>query len=64
MMVLQPFTSQHMKIEIMINFSRGLDHNYKTFKTVMLVKTQYPTFNQFFNSLGGFHMREKEEEVP
>ena len=53
-----------MKIEKMINFPRGLGHNYKTFKTVMLVKTPYPNFNQFVNALGGFHMREEDEEVP
>ena len=52
----------------MINFSRGLGHNYKTFRTVMLVKKPYPTFNQFVNALRGFNMREdettnREEEI-
>ena len=63
-MVLQPFTSLQMNIEKMINFARGLGHNYKTFRTVMLVKTPYPTFNQFVNALKGVDMREEEEEVP
>ena len=53
-----------MKIQKMINFARGLGHNYKTFRTVMLVKTPYPTFNQFVNALKGVDMREEEEEVP
>ena len=60
-MVLQPFTSLQMKIAKMINFARGLGHNYKTFMTVMLGKTPYPTFNQFVNALRGFDMREDEE---
>ena len=50
-----------MKIAKMINFARGLGHNYKTFMTVMLGKTPYPTFNQFINALRGFYMREDEE---
>ena len=49
-----------MKIEKMINFSTVLGHNYKTFGTVMLVKTPYPTYNQFDNALRGFDMREDE----
>ena len=53
-----------MNIEKMINFARGLGHNYKTFRTVMLVKKPYPTFNQFVNDLRGFDMREEEQEVP
>ena len=53
-----------MKIENMINFATSLGHYYKTFKTVMLGKTPYPTFNQFVNALRGFDMREDEEEGP
>ena len=53
-----------MKIEKMLNFPRGLGHNYKTFRIVTLVKTPYHTFNQFVNDLRGFDMREEEEEVP
>ena len=57
-----------MKIKKMNNFPRGLGHNYKTFRIVMLVKTPYPTFNQFVNALRGFNMREdettnREEEI-
>ena len=63
-MVLQPYTSLQIKIEKLINFPRGLGHNYKTFWTVLLVKTPYPTFNQFVNAFRGFDMREDEEEVP
>ena len=48
----------------MVNFPRGLCNNFRTFRTVMLVKTPYPTFNQFVNALRGFDMREEEEEVP
>ena len=48
----------------MNNFPRGLGHNYKTFRTVMLVKTPDQTYNQFVNALRGFDMREDEEEVP
>lgn len=47
-----------------INFSIGLGLKYKTFKTIMLGKAPYPTFNQFINALRGFDMREDEEEVP
>ncbi|OIS97719.1 hypothetical protein A4A49_01224 [Nicotiana attenuata] len=46
-----------------INFSRGLGPMYKTFRTIMLGKTPYPTLNQFVSSLRGFNMREDEEEV-
>ena len=53
-----------MKIKKMNNFPRGLGHDYKTFRIVMLVKTPYPTFNQFVNALKGVDMREEEEEVP
>ena len=53
-----------MKIEKIINFPRGIGHNYKTFRTVMLVKTPDQTYNQFVNALRGFDMREDEEEVP
>ena len=48
----------------MINFSRGIGHNYNTFKTFILGKTLYPILNQFVNALRGFDMREDEEEVP
>ena len=48
----------------MNNFPRGLGHDYKTFRIVMLVKTPYPTFNQIVNALKSFHMGEEEEEVP
>ncbi|KAH0768481.1 hypothetical protein KY285_004352 [Solanum tuberosum] len=47
-----------------INFARGVDLKYKTFRTVMLGKTPYPTLNQFANALRGFDMRENDEEVP
>ena len=53
-----------MKIENMINFATSLGHYYKTFMTVMLVKTPYPTINKFVNALRGFDMREEEQEVP
>ena len=52
-----------MKITKMINFSRGIGHIYKTFRTVKLCKTPYPTNNQYFNALGGFDMRGDEKEV-
>nr|XP_019071110.1 uncharacterized protein LOC109121087 [Solanum lycopersicum] len=44
-----------------INFARGISPKYKTFRTVMLGKTLYPTLNQFDNALRGFDMREDEE---
>jgi len=34
-----------------INFARGLGLKYKTFRTVMLGKTPFPTFNQFINAI-------------
>ena len=46
-----------------INFARGLGLKYKTFRTVMLGKTPYPTLNQIVNALTGFDIREDEEEV-
>ena len=53
-----------MKIEKIINFPRGLGHDYKTFRSVMLVKRPYATFNQIVNALRSFRMTEEEEEVP
>ena len=47
-----------------IKFARGLGLKYKTFKTIMLGKAPYPTFNQFINALRGFDMRKDKEEVP
>ena len=62
-MVLQPIHMSVYEDTKMINFPRGLGHNYKTLRTVMLVKTPYPTFNQIVDALTSFHMREEEEEM-
>ena len=53
-----------MKITKVINFSRGIGHIYKTFRTVKLCKTPYPTLNQFVHALRGFDTREDKEKVP
>ena len=53
-----------MKITKVINFARGICHIYKTFRTVMLCKTPYPTLNQFVHALRGFDTREDKEKVP
>ncbi|KAH0745682.1 hypothetical protein KY285_007339 [Solanum tuberosum] len=46
-----------------INFARGLGNKYKTFRTVMLGKPPYPTFNQFVTALRGFEMREEADDI-
>lgn len=46
-----------------INFARGLGSKYKTFRTVMLGKTPYPTFNQFVTTLRGFEMRKDADDI-
>ena len=53
-----------MKITKVINFARGICHIYKTFRTVMLCKTPYPTLNQFVHALRGLDMREDKKKVP
>ena len=63
-MVQQQFTILQMKITKVINFSRGIGHIYKTFRTVKLCKTPYPTLNQFVHALRGLDMREDKKKVP
>jgi len=61
-MVLWLYKNLWTKITRLSILLEALEVSTKLFRTVMLGKSQYPTFTQFVNALKGFKMREDTDD--